>query len=195
MSNKNNIKQLTDPELISSYKESGNNIFVGELFQRYTHLVFGVCMKYLKHEEDSRDATLEIFEKLMDDLKKHEVSNFKAWLHSVARNYCFMKMRKGKNIVELNDDFGEVVETVMALHQTSEPDREEKLNELENAIQHLNNEQKKCVELFYLQELSYQQIIAQTGFSFKEVKSFIQNGKRNLKIIIGQKLNNEMNRS
>ncbi|MCY7408687.1 MAG: sigma-70 family RNA polymerase sigma factor [Chitinophagales bacterium] len=184
MSDLKNIKQLSDPDLIALYKESGNNIIVGELFQRYTHLVFGVCMKYLRHEEDSRDATLEIFEKLLEDLKKHEVNNFKAWLHSVARNFCLMKLRKGKNHVELKDDFGEVVESAMLLHQIHEPDREEKLNELEDAISHLCNEQRNCVELFYLKEQSYQQIMEQTGLSFKEVKSFIQNGKRNLKITL-----------
>lgn len=184
MSDFKNIKQLSDSDLIALYKESGNNIIVGELFQRYTHLVFGVCMKYLRHEEDSRDATLEIFEKLLDDLKKHEVNNFKAWLHSVARNFCLMKLRKGKNHVELKDDFGEVVESAMLLHQIQEPDREEKLNQLEDAISHLSNEQRNCVELFYLKEQSYQQIMEQTGLSFKEVKSFIQNGKRNLKIAL-----------
>jgi RNA polymerase sigma factor (sigma-70 family) len=180
------IKNLSDADLISLYKKSGNQSIIGELYERYTHLVFGVCLKYLKHHEDAKDASIEIFEQLLTKLKSHEVSNFKSWLYSVAKNHCLMQLRKGKNHVELHDDVSEIVESSSELHPSSVNEKEEQLVRLEEAVTQLNDDQRRCVEFFYLQELSYQQIMEKTGFNFKEVKSFIQNGKRNLKIVLSK---------
>ena len=180
------IKNQSDAELISQYKESGNQSIIGELYERYTHLVFGVCLKYLKQHEDAHDASIEIFEQLLTKLKSHEVINFKSWLYSVAKNHCLMQLRKEKNHIELHEDVSEIVESNSVLHPSSVNDKEEQLSQLEEAIPQLNDDQRRCVEFFYLQELSYQQIMEKTGFTFKEVKSFIQNGKRNLKIILSK---------
>ncbi|MGB3077360.1 MAG: sigma-70 family RNA polymerase sigma factor [Chitinophagales bacterium] len=185
-----NIKSVSDPELIAEYRESGNNRYVGELYERYTHLVYGVCMKYLENTEDSRDATIEIFVKLLDDLKKHEVENFKGWLYSVAKNYCLMKFRKDKgrieNRPELQEELIAVMEWDANMHLDSEQKNEEELDTVEKAVLQLPPEQRLCIELFYLQEKSYQQVMEETGFDFKQVKSFIQNGKRNLKNLINK---------
>ncbi|HYV95113.1 MAG TPA: sigma-70 family RNA polymerase sigma factor [Chitinophagales bacterium] len=180
------IKNLSDAELISLYKKSGNQAIIGELYERYIHLVFGVCLKYLKHHENARDASVEIFEQLLTKLKSHEVSNFKSWLYSVAKNHCLMQLRKEKNHIELHDDVNEIVESSSELHPSSVNEKEEQLVRLEEAIKQLNDDQRRCVEFFYLQELSYQQITDKTGFTFGEVKSFIQNGKRNLKIVMSK---------
>jgi RNA polymerase sigma factor (sigma-70 family) len=138
-------------------------------------------MKYLRNHEDARDAAVDVFEQLLIKLRKHEVSNFKSWLYSVAKNHCLMKLRKGKNHVELQENMVEIVESLPELHQQEEAGKEEQLKKLEESIPLLNQEQRTCIELFYLKERSYQEIMEQTGFSFKEVKSYIQNGKRNLK--------------
>jgi RNA polymerase sigma-70 factor (ECF subfamily) len=53
---------------------------------------------------------------------------------------------------------------------------------LEKCIETLGDEQKQCVKLFYLQEKCYKEITESTGFDMNKVKSYIQNGKRNLKI-------------
>jgi RNA polymerase sigma-70 factor (ECF subfamily) len=185
------IQQLSDTDLIFKFKESDDNAFVGELFQRYTHLIFGVCYKYLHHAEDSRDASVEIFEHLLIKLKDHEVTNFKSWLYSVAKNHCLMKLRKGKNNVVLKDDFGEFVEWKQDLHLNDVQEKEEQLNGLEKAISRLNEDQKMCIEMFYLQEKSYQEIMKETGFTFKQVKSFVQNGKRNLKVMLSARYESE----
>jgi len=181
------IKNLSDIGVVSLYKESGDQALVGELFQRYTHLVFGVCRKYLRQEEDARDATVEVFEQLLTKLKEHEISNFKSWLYSVAKNHCLMKLRGKKNHVEWQENMGENVESGDELHLEEALGKDAQLNYLEEAIQHLSDAQRTCIDLFYLKELSYQEIIKQTGFTFKEVKSFIQNGKRNLKIMLKEK--------
>ncbi len=177
----------TDLELIALYKGSNDNACIGELFKRYTHLVFGICMKYLKDEDDAKDAVMNIFEKLPEDLKKHDIAQFKPWLFSVARNHCLMDLRntasKQTKDLEMARDYETIMETDTELHL----DKEQALNDLEAAIKELKTEQKVCVELFYLQEKSYQEVADITGYDLNKVKSAIQNGKRNLKILMTEK--------
>lgn len=178
---------LSDLELVNEYKKTSDNTPVGVLFERYTHLVFGVCMKYLKDEEESNDAVMQIFEKLLADLKKHEITQFKGWLHSVARNHCLMYLRSKQSSLkkesEMRKDLQGDMENGSELHPTNNV-KEEQLNKLESGIKQLNEEQKICIELFYLQNKCYQEVADITGYSLNQVKSFIQNGKRNLKIFL-----------
>ena len=181
------LQKLTDDEIIRAYKESGNKDFVGELYRRYVHLVFGVCMKYLRDQDDSRDAVMQIFEQLFEKLKKHEIQFFKAWLHMVAKNHCLMHLRSQRSHLVRNVDLENSgkysVELEVELHHI--PERDEKmLPHLNTAIASLNQVQKNCIELFFIRNQSYEQIMEQTGMNYKEVKSHLQNGKRNLKIYL-----------
>lgn len=184
-------KNTADSELVSRFRLSHNSEYVGELFQRYTHLVFGVCMKYLKNEESSKDAVMEIFEKLLIDLKKHDVDNFKSWLYSVAKNHCLMKLRKDKSQANHVDEYGKDLLSVMEidnpLHQDNGEDKETLDKNLYKGIEDLKEEQKVCVELFYMQNKSYEEVSEITGYTMKQVKSYLQNGKRNLKIFLTEK--------
>jgi RNA polymerase sigma factor (sigma-70 family) len=174
-----------DLQLINRYKQTGDSNCVAVLFQRYTHLIMGVCMKYLKNEDDAQDTSIQLFEKLLTDLKKHEIQQFKAWLHMVCKNYCLMQLRsksaKLKREKEMHKDVIAVMESSHELHLTFENTKEIQLTHMEECIKGLNNEQKLCVELFYLQEKSYMEVAHITNFSMNNVKSYIQNGKRNLK--------------
>jgi RNA polymerase sigma factor (sigma-70 family) len=181
------IQQASDPELIERYRRDGDKLLVGILFKRYTHLVLGVCMKYLKNENDSKDAVMQIFEKLFTDLNKYPVGHFKSWLHTVTKNYCLMQIRskRGKHFEPIEDADGsiEVVESAASLHPAND-EKEERLSLMEKGILELNEEQRTCVKLFYLEELSYQQVADRTGYNLLQVKSYIQNGKRNLRIFM-----------
>lgn len=185
------LKDLTDEELIHRYRNSYDMVYVGELYTRYTHLVFGVCLKYLKDEDNAQDATMQIFEKLISDLKKHHIATFKPWLHTVVKNYCMMHFRKEssdiKKVNELKKDTGVVVENPEDNHLQEQEDKEYVLNHLKEGMEELKEEQRTCIELFYLKDCSYVEIAAMTGFNLNEVKSYIQNGKRNLKNIITAK--------
>lgn len=190
-------KDATDSDLISRYRHSYNSDYVGELFQRYTHLVFGVCMKYLKNEEHAKDAVMEIFEKMMIDLKKHDVDNFKSWLYSVTKNHCLMKIRKDKSQANHISEYEKTEKVFMEnedhLH-LSDGDEQEKLDKsLYEGIDQLKEEQKVCVELFYMQDKSYEEVAEATGYTMKQVKSYLQNGKRNLKIFLTEKGKNSSN--
>jgi RNA polymerase sigma factor (sigma-70 family) len=152
-----------------------------KLFTRYSSLVYGVCLKYLKDREEAKDAVMSIFEKLPEKIKKQEIENFKAWLYVITRNHCLMQLRsqKGKLKQEISPF---LVETNTELHLEDEPDLEGNLGKLERCMQQLNIEQKTCVQLFFLDEKCYQEVCDTTGYELKKVKSYIQNGKRNLKI-------------
>lgn len=181
MLSSHNHSTLSDLELIAQYKDSGDLALVGVLYNRYMTLVFGVCMKYLKEREESRDMVMQIFEKLMVSLQEHEITHFKSWLYVTSRNHCLMMLRSKKNKVatELKD---EVMENALLLHLSEEPEMETNLVKLEKCMEHLVLEQKHCVSLFYLQQKCYKEIVQLTGYDDNKVKSHIQNGKRNLKL-------------
>jgi RNA polymerase sigma-70 factor (ECF subfamily) len=183
----NKKSDLSDENIISRYKNSGDKECISILFDRYSMLVFGVCMKYLKDNDEAQDAVMKIFEKLMDDLKKFEVAKFKSWLHVVAKNYCFMQLRNKQALTERAEELAEHDEMLFNISEDeSDETKTFMLEQLDQAIQQLKTEQKICIELFYLKEMCYKDVADLTGFTSDQVKSYIQNGKRNLKIILTQ---------
>jgi len=180
-------KQFTDQELLERFYADRDNHWLGILLERYTLLLLGVCMKYLKNEEHARDSVQQIFLKAITELQKYRVEYFKSWIYMVAKNHCLMQLRDkhGKNTVE-------VKENIPA--EGNEPDKENLLmNErtfqyMDEALKELNADQQLCVTLFYMEKKSYQQIAEQTGYSMMQVKSHIQNGKRNMKLLIEKKM-------
>lgn len=175
------LKDVEDRDLLLLYKAKGELEMLGELYNRYMSMVYGACLKYLKDREESRDAVMQIFEKLVITLREHEVTHFKSWLYTTARNHCLMQLRsrKGKNFEEISPF---LMESGGAEHQEEELDLEANLSKLEKCMNTLNAEQKSCVELFYMQQKCYKEIIQVTGYDDTKVKSYIQNGKRNLKL-------------
>lgn len=185
------IRNLTDEELVDRYRNSFDTKYVGELFERYTHLVYGVCLKYLQNETAAEDATMQLFEKLITDLKKHHVTAFKPWLYTVVKNHCMMEFRKEsgdkKRRTELTVFTNTVMENKVETHLEDVNDKEFILEHLADGIEQLKEQQKICIELFYLKDCSYAEIAKLEGMSVNEVKSHIQNGKRNLRNYINSK--------
>jgi RNA polymerase sigma-70 factor (ECF subfamily) len=175
---------MSDKELIDQYKKSNDKVFVGELYKRYSHLVLGMCINYFKDRDTAKDLVLQIFEKLFDELKKREVECFKAWLTFVVRNHCISELRKLQTQKSREADYGKVYENDLIREELTGKNPEEQIEKLESALKELNPFQKKCIELFYYKDMSYAQIVEITGYSVNEVKSYIQNGKRNLKLIL-----------
>lgn len=172
-----------DAEIITAYKCTGDKQLIGILFERYAHLVYGVCFNYVKDKEVCKDATLFIFEKLFIDLKKYEVSNFSSWLHSVARNYCFAYLKTAGRNVSFDEVFMHESEPIDVTYEEDDLIKKH-LSNLPQALAAINAEQQLCISLFYLNNKSYIEIADQTGYTLNQVKSFIQNGKRNLKIYL-----------
>ncbi|HEX6194022.1 MAG TPA: sigma-70 family RNA polymerase sigma factor [Chitinophagaceae bacterium] len=192
--NGDKYSHISDQELLDRFYSDHQNEWLGILLQRYTLLLLGVCMKYLKNEEDAKDSVQQVFLKVIQELQKYKVQYFKSWLYMVAKNHCLMKLRdrQGKVPAELTDR--------LTATPGDESDRQELMQNdhtfelLELALKELNAEQRQCVTLFYLQKKSYQEISESTGYSLLQVKSFIQNGKRNMKIWIEKKISEETNR-
>ena len=176
----------SDTELVLAYRQSGDLKVLGELYQRYMELVYGVCLKYLKEPELAQDAVMQIFEELVSKLKKHEVENFRGWLHQVAKNYCLMQLRTPKNLktVALPPLLMQNEEDV---HLNGVMEKEENLQKLEKCIASLPDEQRTMIKLFYLDGKCYNEIVEITGLEWNHVRSSIQNGRRNLKLCMEKK--------
>jgi RNA polymerase sigma factor (sigma-70 family) len=186
--NGDKYQHITDQQLLEKFHADHNNEWLGILLQRYTLLLYGVCMKYLKNEEESRDSVQQVFLKVIQELHKYKVEYFKSWLYMVAKNHCLMKLRdrQGKIPAELTENHASTAEESSDRQSLLQNDFA--LDLLEMGLTELNKEQRQCVTLFYLEKKSYQEITEATGFSLLQVKSYIQNGKRNLKIWIEKKM-------
>ena len=174
-----NLKDADDDELLASYRETGDLSVLGRLFEKQMPLVYGVCLKYLQDEELAKDAVMGIFEELISKAKQHDIKQFRGWLYAVSRNYCLMQLRSGKKMEVISLDV--LVESSPFLHHTDD-NREAVMNTLEKCMEKLTKNQRQSIDLFYLKEKCYKEIADVMGFSLNEVKSYIQNGKRNLKI-------------
>jgi RNA polymerase sigma factor (sigma-70 family) len=174
---------IDDNELLQHFYADHNNEWLGILLQRYTMLLLGVCMKYLKNEEEAKDAVQQVFFKAINELHKYRVEYFKSWIYMVAKNHCLMKLRdKGKYTSEINEQVMATADETTDKNNYIEKDKA--LTQMAEALLQLNKEQQLCVTLFYLEKKSYQDIVDQTDFSLLQVKSHIQNGKRNLKLLM-----------
>jgi len=186
--NADKYNHLSDQQLLQNFYADHNNEWLGILLQRYTYLLLGVCMKYLKNEEEAKDCVQQVFLKAITELHKYKVDYFKSWIYMVAKNHCLMKLRdrQGKIPVELSDQHlrGEEETTNKQLLL----ENENTMQLMAEALKELNADQQQCVTLFYLHKKSYQEISQQTGYSMMQVKSYIQNGKRNLKLLVEKKL-------
>lgn len=174
-------RTMSDDELLSRYKATGELTVLGELFNRHSEMVYYVCLRYFKDSERSKDAVMQLFEELIQKVNKQEIKDFPKWLYVVSKNHCLMALRSNKQqfIVPV-DDF---VEFAANLHQEENyAEKEERLSLLESCIEKLPAKQRITVDLFFLQEKCYKEVAEVSGYNLNEVKSFIQNGKRNLKI-------------
>ena len=177
----------SDEELLKQYKQSGNKELFADLFKKHVSVVYGTCLFYLQDKDEAQDATMQLFEKLMLDINNREIDNFKGWLSFVVRNHCISLIRKNKSASKNIQSYYEFE------YENPSYEEEEKINSisddvlLENmksCLPKLKENQRICVELFYLKNKSYQDIANETPFSLNEIKSYIQNGKRNLKLLI-----------
>lgn len=181
------IKTLQpDSELLELFLQHADLNALGALYRRYMFLVYGVCMKYLKNREDSQDAVMQIFEVIIADIPRFEIRNFKAWLYGVTRNHCLMKLRREKAEKNRHDRMaGELfMESTSLLHPVEEPENENLQLRLRDCMEQLKEEQRVCIQLFYYEHRCYKEIAVALKLDENKVKSYIQNGKRNLKICI-----------
>ncbi|ANI90571.1 RNA polymerase subunit sigma-24 [Arachidicoccus ginsenosidimutans] len=186
----NRHQKYDDEVLVNKFYQTQDNYWLGILLERYTLLLLGVCMKYLKDENEARDAVQQVFYKVLNEFHHSKVTAFRGWIYAVAKNYCLMKLRSEKRLIleEWKEELTELIEDELPQDAL---DKERRYQYIEQAMKQLNDEQKTCISLFYLHKKTYSEITEITGFSDTQVKSHIQNGKRNLKISIEKMRQND----
>jgi RNA polymerase sigma-70 factor, ECF subfamily len=187
--NNESVQQLSDEELVSRFSKTKRQTYFEELYRRYVHLAYGVCLKMLKNESDSHDVVSEVFKILFTKLPTSNVKSFKSYLYAVSRNESIAKLRQRKSEAQKlaewqhtensSNDFVENGELLALLD--GEPSLD---NEIREAVEQLGDDQRTCIRLFFYEDKSYKEIALQTGYSEKQVKSYLQNGKRNLRIML-----------
>ncbi|UFH56279.1 RNA polymerase sigma factor [Spirosoma sp. KNUC1025] len=181
-------KPTTDLEYVAAYRATGDLTVLGELYEQHMELIYAVCFNYLRDEDEAKDAVMHLFEQLITDLRRHDVQQFGPWLHSVARNYCLMQLRRHQAhpttslVVDTTGDTEDEQLHKLITDEADTLDLEEDLTRMEACLKTLPTEQQTCLTLFYLQKKSYTEVADLTGFDLKQVKSYLQNGRRNLKI-------------
>lgn len=173
---------LSDEDLILLYKKEKSNLIMDNIYKRYGHLLLAIAIKYIRNREEAQDIVMNLFEKLGDKIAKHDIQNFKSWLHTTLKNECLMHLRKTKKINSTATI--ENLENIVSESDSEEfyQTKEKVFNQLESSLAELKNEQRKSVELFYLENKSYVEIAEILNISLNNVKSAIQNGKRMLKL-------------
>lgn len=177
----------SDEELLKHYKQSGNKELFADLFKKHVSVVYGTCLFYLQDKAEAQDATMQLFERLMLDINNREIDNFKGWLSFVVRNHCISLIRKNKSYQKNMKSYGDfeyedtTYETEEKIQAVSD---DVMLEQMKLSLPKLKEGQRVCLELFYLQNKSYQDIANETKYTLNEIKSYIQNGKRNLKLLL-----------
>ena len=176
---------MTDEEVIARYKLEKDPKWVGVLYDRYAHLVLGVCMKYMKDLYSAQDLTSTIFESLFTKLQRYEVETFRSWIYQTSKNACLMDLRSQKGRYESVRLNGSPLDIEADPDGLPEELRfMERLEALEERLPLLSQGQRICIVGFYLEGMSYEQLAEKNGFTVKAVKSHIQNGRRRLKVML-----------
>src|SRR5690606_16067017 len=174
-------KDIDDEVLLRRYRDTGDMTVLGKLYEAYAEMVYYVCMRYLKDSERSKDAVMQIFEELIHKVNKQEIQRFGNWLYVLSRNHCLMQLRAEKNRHHASID--EFVEFTLAVHPEGEAaEKERQHTAREQCMERLPETPKRSDDWLFVNEQCYKEIAASTGYRMKEVKSYIQNGKRNLKL-------------
>lgn len=188
MKTNRDITNLSNEELFELYKKEGQALYFHELYRRYIPMLYGLCLKYLRNQPDAQDAVMDLFESVSKKVSDYQITNFHSWLYTVAKNHCLLKIRKDKHVF-----FQDINESVMENGDFFTLSDEEKTNEEKSALEYcmteLGVEQRTSIEYFYYENKSYADIVSLTGYTLEKVKSYIQNGKRNLKNCIKRMLN------
>lgn len=178
------LEHLTDEALLSHFQQSGDLAYLSALYERYMPMVYGVCLKIYRDPLKSEDAVMSIYEELVRKAREHQIESFRGWLYVLARNYCLMEWRKN-NRHRTDYHAPENMVYYDAVEATFEVELPvEKGKPLEKCMGELPHQQRKSVELFYFEDKSYKEIAVLMAEEVGKVRSYIQNGRRNLRICL-----------
>lgn len=179
---------ISDDDLLDRYLKTGNNQWLGALLERYTVLLFGLCMRNLKDPHQAKDVVQQVQLKVIQHVGKYKIDYFHAWIYKIAINECTMQVRKRRRLLtevtEVTEETEDAARLDPGVHEVFESVEDRQVRRLMDALDELTQAQQTCIRMFYLEDKSYQTISRETGFTMKEIKSHIQNGKRKLKMML-----------
>ncbi|MFQ5674351.1 MAG: RNA polymerase sigma factor [bacterium] len=172
-----------DNATIRSYLETRDVRYLGRLYEAYKKTIFWHCLKMVGNEEDAKDLASETFIRTFDRIEDFKLgAPFCPWLMRIATNLCIDHLRK-KNRYKFYK-FDET-HSAVAIQNESEPKQPMISGErIIEKLKKLKPLQKRCFCLFYIHNLTYKQIAELTGYPLGKVRSYIQNGKRNFKLLM-----------
>ncbi len=186
------LESVSDEELVKLFKTNQDTKIIGVIYKRYGHLVYGTCLKKLNDKDQAKDETMKIFGKLSTVLLNSEIQKFNSWIYSMANNACISALRKHQNDLRFNASWSDDLSEIPDVTDHDERENiEQKANRVQWAVEQLAIEQATCIRLFYFEDKSYKEIAQTTGMSDGTIKSHLQNGKRNLKILLASNAQNE----
>ncbi len=181
--------EATDAELLERFRRTGQADWLVQLYDRHLELTYGLCLRYLGEETRAEDAVMAIFEELLRKVPEHEIGHFRNWLHTFVRNHCLMQLRRERRspLENTADGLMQFAENGHLTEESTAFTGEAEGDELRDCLERLPPDQRRCIELFYLEEHSYKGIAEMTQLDLGRVRSHIQNGRRNLRLCLEQK--------
>ena len=176
--------EQSDDELLSRYRSTKDQKWITQLFGRYVQLIYGVCLRYTPDVREAEDFTMEIYQKVSDKALTHQIKAFKSWVYVVSKHHCLEQIRKvtGRRIESFDPDFMQLRAELHPMDDmTDKLALEDKYDRMEYCLKQLNELQKKSIDLFYYQNKSYSEIAKIIEDEVSQVRSYLQNGRRNIK--------------
>ncbi len=170
------VAEETDFELLDRFRRHGDRAAFERIVARHRPWLHRVCARLLRSDEAARDATQDVFARVLNRLDTFRGDNFPGWLKAIAVNCCLNTIDRDKRWAPL-EAAGEA--PAADLGPELQLLRLEEGVRARHLIARLPERQKIVFCLKYIDDCSYQEIERLTGFSNKEVKSFLQNARRN----------------
>jgi len=176
---------LSDEDLLAHYQRSGETHYLGQLYERYLPMVYGVCLNILRDAHAAEDAVMGIYEELSRKVQAHQIEVFRGWLYTLTRNYCLMELRRKKRMpTDYHPPENLVHYDAITPASEFEIARPSDVERLQLCLQGLPNKQRQSIQQFYFEGKSYQEIAQQLEEDVGKVRSYIQNGRRNLRLCL-----------
>ena len=178
------LGERSDKELLSKYRDTKDQKWLSQLFGRYVQLIYGVCLRYTPDVREAEDFTMEIYQKVADKALTHQIKSFKSWVYVVSKHHCLEHIRKitGRRIESFDPNFMQMQSEFHPIDEMEDKMvMEAKFEVMEHCLKKLNDLQKLSIELFYYKNKSYVEIANLIEDEVSQVRSYLQNGRRNIK--------------
>lgn len=174
--------------------KSGDKEAFSLVVDRYSDMVYTLCLRMLGVEADAADAAQEVFVKVYRSMAGfQEKSKFSTWIYRIAYNHCISVIRKKVKIIDMVDELPDVEvnnQDVSGLELISSEERKRYLN---MAIEALAETDAVVITLFYYDELSLEEIAEVTGLTNANIRIKLHRSRKKMYMVLSEYLKKELN--